>query len=1729
MIQCHAPRLNMNIMKSALFHHVKKSLILCGLVFGQIIFAHAQNQNFQDYNWYFGNSDLGLIFSKGNNQPDTINNQNNAFGYGIGGPAVVSGQQSGEILFYTDGNNVFDNSHQRMPNGNALNANTQANQATAVVPVPDEDDRYYILTNTANGTNPGSISYSIVDMTQAGNGGGSIPARGDVIVKNQPTGIGNSTEAMVAFSTGGPTNYRYWLIVQESGTNDIRLFEIQTGNNFVLANTLTLTANIVSANFSIHRPTQRIAIAPLNAGTNIQVINFTPGGLTFETAVTNTGNLDSGPYSIYDTEWSLDGSKIYFSRTGDGVQNGQLLRKDLNNPSASVETIPTNTLFRSYGLQRGPDRRMYHLYQETSGGPFLLGRVDSTNNVLDSVFYNAAPFGTMDFNGRQFPAFAPDKEIEVDNANFDFYGTCSENPTHFFPEIEPQPDNIFWDFGDGNQSGNPVPVHQYDGPGSYPVSMIYSLNGEVDTVIKTVNIQMAESVDLGADTVICPGESLTLDAGPGGVTYRWSVPGETGQTIEVNSAGLYWVVKDNGTCTSYDAISVEIYGEQEQYFNFWYFGNMAGLDFNDGVSAVTDGQLQSPAGSATFSDPNGDLILYTDGVSVFDRDHNLVGNNIGGNNNATQSSLIVPVPDDSTLFYIFTTEDIWDTDHTYRLKYSLYDIKELATNPLVEQNKTLYYRTTERLAALNVLQGNNWLLSHEFGTNTFRSYPITGDGIADPVLSSVGSVHGVGPAEAGEGYMQIAPTADKVAVALVNQQNQNVVEIFDFDQNTGELSNPVSVTFQEAFPAYQAYGVEFSGSGNKLFVTLSGASSKIYELPLFYMNQDSVTQNMVEIADESLTFGALQMGPDNQIYVAVDGENFVARFSPDEDTASVTPFNIGNQVDLAGRSSGLGLPDHVQVNGTSMGGPAMAVTDGCLGTPSSFTSTTTSMLDEVFWDYGEGTSTNDTLTHTFQNPGPVTIELTITNRCGLDTTLLQDIMINEPPDDPTINPVEILCTPPLLLDANANNDPSIQSYQWSTGHTTRAVSFNQGFANASVTMTDNNGCQSSTDFEVFDASPQTNLPDDFTICQNEPVSPLDAGDWDAFTWTINGANAGNTRFQNVDTSTPGTYQYMVEIDDNFTGCSNVDSVTITINEVPSATYNVTNSDCNMMNGAIDITTLSPNTSITWLDNTGTPIGSGMSVTSLASGTYTLELTHDLSGCPRTYSIPVLDNAPSFTINTTETINCNDNSEIVVTLGGVTTPSTVTYDLIDQATTQSVSAGSPGSDNFTISNIGPGTYDLIVTADGCTDQSTGININPPATADLQVDPSFDVCADNATIMANSSTPGANFTWEDPSNNVISTSASADVSGLNNGAYTVTVTAAGACDTTATVQVTINDIPATTINVVDPGCDGSATLRADPQGGSGNYTYSWNTGAVSQSIVVNTTGDYSLTVRDATSGCQSTAGPQNVVISPPIEIDFTWDPIPCQDGELLTVTANTNVTPDSYTWYQNDVLLQNDSTETVETFGDGVFRVEVTRDGCSAENTVSLFRLPLTPVDVEPLFEICPAPPVSERVEIEVDVSRFQNVLVVDSTDNSVVFDGLEEVIDEIDSEGIYRLTYTNNSGCETVAITRVEEVCVPTLYAPNAFSPQASIQENTTFNLYPMFIQEESFEIFIYNRWGELIYYSDDLDFMTNSGWDGTINGEMQPSGTYAYLIRYKSLTEPERGFLEKTGGVNLLK
>ena len=116
-------------------------------------------------------------------------------------------------------------------------------------------------------------------------------------------------------------------------------------------------------------------------------------------------------------------------------------------------------------------------------------------------------------------------------------------------------------------------------------------------------------------------------------------------------------------CFLFILLSTGIYAQGEA--NNWYFGNKAGVNFNTSPpSAVNNGKLSTNEGCSSISDENGQLIFYTDGRTVWNRNHQIMANanyfdgtGLLGDPSSTSSGLIVPHPTNTDLYYVFTVDE----------------------------------------------------------------------------------------------------------------------------------------------------------------------------------------------------------------------------------------------------------------------------------------------------------------------------------------------------------------------------------------------------------------------------------------------------------------------------------------------------------------------------------------------------------------------------------------------------------------------------------------------------------------------------------------------------------------------------------------------------------------------------------------------------------------------------------------------------------------------------------------------------------------------------------------------------------------------------------------------------------------------------------------------------------------------------------------------------------------
>ena len=481
-------------------------------------------------------------------------------------------------------------------------------------------------------------------------------------------------------------------------------------------------------------------------------------------------------------------------------------------------------------------------------------------------------------------------------------------------------------------------------------------------------------------------------------------------------------------------LAFSTFGVSAQQGNIWCFGTRAGLNFNNtNPTSFTQGQTTNLEGSATICDSVGNLLFYTDGMTVWDRNHNVMETGLLGHNSSTQSGVIVPAPMNSNKYYIFTIDATQNnlnnglryTEVDMTLRSGLGDVVSGKKNVLLSPSGV---KMGEKITG--VRHCNNvdiWVVGHGYGIthgNKFYAYQITPSGIVTtPVISTVGTNHW-GADESGlgnsRGYMKASPDGSKIAVAisydgtpalsgstwwqqfaLTNNYSTGSFEVFDFDYTSGQVSNPIKF-YGNDFKG--AYGIAFSPNSNILYGGTWGAygsSIRIYQWNLDAGTTSQVQNSKTLIASRSTGgYGALQIAPDGKIYIARYNFTYLSAINyPNKLGSSCGYTDVA--VSLSPRRSQYGLPTFIQ----SYFDPNLGYTyrDNFEDMVTKFQIIDSVRIDSVKWFFNDpGTTEPDTSSSfspnfQFSDTGNYSV-LLLVYKCNIIDSILHTITIWPRPD-----------------------------------------------------------------------------------------------------------------------------------------------------------------------------------------------------------------------------------------------------------------------------------------------------------------------------------------------------------------------------------------------------------------------------------------------------------------------------------------------------------------------------------------------------------------------------------------------------------------------------------------------------------------------------------------------------------------------------------------------------------
>ncbi|HNW71140.1 MAG TPA: gliding motility-associated C-terminal domain-containing protein [Bacteroidales bacterium] len=556
-------------------------------------------------------------------------------------------------------------------------------------------------------------------------------------------------------------------------------------------------------------------------------------------------------------------------------------------------------------------------------------------------------------------------------------------------------------------------------------------------------------------------------------------------------------------------LSTSSFAQKETYI--WYFGKHAGLDFNQTPPTVlTNGALNQMEGCSSICNQAGQLLFYTDGMTVWNKNHVAMpnGTGLGGDSHSTNSGFIVKQPGNANIYYVFTVNSALST---HDLRYSVVDMSlNGALGGVTLKNVFLRTNMTEKICA--VTHGNNqdvWVVTHERNSTNFVKYLVTATGISSEIVQSIGSLANTEP-----GSLRFSHCGDKLANA---NPVTYILDLFNFDRSTGIISNAQQI----AFPAAVLW-LEFSANSEYLYLSI-GHPTSLYQLKVS-------TGVFSLISTPTIELGQLQLGPNGKIYVAeyyypapetYNPYNYIGVINYPELAGGACNFvQQGVNLNINGNSqSWRGLPSFVSsiIKYPFNLGPDTTICSG-----NSITFHAGVGYNSYLWQNGSTDSV-------FTASAPGMYAVTVTDKCDTYTDSVNLTIISDSQAD-LGNDTTICPNDNIMLDPGSG----FISYLWQNGSTdsTLAVTVPGTYWCQVTTLC---GLNSDTIIITQGPPPDINLGPDTSICEGASITIHAGSGYNSYLWQNGSTDSTYT------VTIPGTYWCQVT-----TLCGvNADSIIIT--------------------------------------------------------------------------------------------------------------------------------------------------------------------------------------------------------------------------------------------------------------------------------------------------------------------------------------------------------------------------------------------------------------------------------------------------------------------------------------------------------------------------------------------------------------------------------------------------------
>ena len=742
--------------------------------------------------------------------------------------------------------------------------------------------------------------------------------------------------------------------------------------------------------------------------------------------------------------------------------------------------------------------------------------------------------------------------------------------------------------------------------------------------------------------------------------------------------------------------------------------------------------------------------------------------------------------------------------------------------------------------------------------------------------------------------------------------------------------------------------------------------------------------------------------------------------------------------------------------------------------------------------------------------GTYTISVLDANNCPISTT----VQIQEPPA------LSLTATQTQSVNCNGGNNGSASAiasggvggytYTWAPSGGNSSSASGLSFGTYTISVLDANNCPISTTIQI-QQPPALSL----TATQTQSVSCNGGNNGSAsanasggvggytYTWSPSGGNSSSASGLSF-----GTYTISV-LDAN--NCPI--STTVQIQQPPalSLTASQTQSvSCNGgNNGSASVTASGGIGGYTY---TWSPSGGNSSTaTNLTAGYYTVTIS-DANLCgPISQTVQILQ-PPALSISVSgQSVTCFGyaNGSATASVSGGIPP--YSYNWTPSAATSSIVTGLLAN-NYTVN---------VTDVNNCF-ISASINIPQPSSVSLISSPNQTICYGNSTnIFANASggTPPYTYNWN---NNLPNTGGPHFVTLTSTTIYTVQAVDAQNClSPTNSIKITV--LPALlATGMTTTICDGNSAAiypTITSPGNGGPYSYLWNNAQTNATISV--VGNYALGAQNIytvtiTDGCSVPDAVTTITVNvfPNPVISFSANPLSGCVPLTVSYFGSSDGSNDTFSWNFDNGQSSNQQNPLTTYTISGSFSPSLTVTnsyGCSSStfipNYINVYPLPIADFSADPWGTTIITPTINffnSSVGASQYLWNFGDYASPTNTSSAV------NPSHEYTYSGTYTvmLIATNQYGCKDF-ITKVITIDPEFhLYIPNVFTPDGN-GLNDVFQPKGVGIDENDYKMLIFDRWGELIFQSNNFF----KGWDGSVKGSQGKAtqDVYVYKIYVKDL------------------